>query len=183
MTRFNFLGRDRIGEITEMLLLVRVPGVRGPFIVAAASLLLLGFLQALEDWRVSHAAAHLANLVDRDAQMSATREKLHLMSRNVAHLLEIQAYVRGVRQSGFNRAVEIAFIGNCLPSHVWLTTLRYVETGWVLTGGAQQVSDVGSAMLALNKLPDITSTTLVAAHSTERGGEGVQYEIRLGRRR
>jgi Tfp pilus assembly protein PilN len=181
MTRFNYLAPDRMERLALILGIFREGRLRAPITAVALSFLLLGMARAVEDWRIQKISAGIEALRIRENAIAAARARVQALSTDVARLQRIADYVRSVRRSGAERAEELASIGNSLPSHVWLTAIRETESGWAITGGARNVADVGGAMLALERIPRVTSAILVSTQGSEHE-RAISYEMRLGRR-
>jgi Tfp pilus assembly protein PilN len=181
--RFNYLAPNRFERLAVFAGSLREARLRGPLLAIALSLVLLGVVRGVEDWRITAVGIRLDSIRGREAATAATRKHVQLLSTDVARLEKIDEYVRAVRQSGTERAQELAAIGNTLPNHVWVTAIRDTENGWAITGGARDVADVASALLALERVPRIVSTTLVSTQGGDRDDLWVQFEMRLGRRR
>ncbi len=182
MIRFNYLVPDRLERAARVADAVRDPRVRAPLVAASLALIFLGTVRGVEDWRIAALEHELAVARSHDAATSIARTQVASLTAEVARLRRIDDYVRSVRRSGSERAEELASIGNTLPAHVWLTAIRDTGSGWSITGGARAVADVGSALLALERVPRVASTMLVSAQRGDREGLAVQYELRLGRR-
>lgn len=183
MIRFNYLAPDRMSRFVLFLGSLRESAMRGPILAVALSFLLLGAARAVEDWRLRVVHVRLQEMSIREAGTLASRKRVQALTTDVVRLEKIDEYVRAVRRSGVDRAEELAAIGNSLPTHVWLTAIRDTDAGWSISGGARNVADVGTAMLALEHVPRVTSATLVAAQSGDRDERSVQYEMRLARSR
>jgi len=179
--RFNYLAPDHTARIARYLGSLREARLRRPIAAVAFAFVLLGTARGVEDWRLHAADVRVETIRGREAAIATARRSVQALSTDIARLERIDEYVRAVRRSGAERAEELASIGNSLPLHVWLTAIRDTEGGWAITGGARNVSDVGSAMLALERVPRIASTTLVSAQGSERE-RLILYELRLGRR-
>jgi hypothetical protein len=181
--RFNYLGPDRVGQAAAALAALREPQLRTPLLAVALVLVSLGAGRAIEDARVARAGEELQGMRERAAAIEPMRRRMHALSTDITRLTQIQAYVHEIRRSGIEHAAELALIGNLLPAHVWLTAIRDVDTGWALSGGARALSDVGTALLALEKIPRTTSTALVSAQASDRDEHAITYEMRLERGR
>jgi hypothetical protein len=181
--RFNYLAPSRASELGLLLGGLRDSSMRAPILAIAVSLLLLGTARALEDERLRVAQDRLQSVGIRQAAIVADRKRVQALTTDVGRLEKIDDYVRTVRRSGVERAEELAAIGNALPRHVWLTAIRDTDAGWAISGGARNVADVGTALVALERVPRVTSTVLVATQSGDRDERSIQYEMRLGRPR
>jgi Tfp pilus assembly protein PilN len=179
--RFNYLAPDRMERVAFVLAALREGRLRVPIAAVALSFLLLRVARSVEDWRIAQISAGIEALRARESAIAAARLRVGALSTDVTRLQRIAEYVRSVRRSGVERAEELASIGNSLPLHVWLTAIRDTEGGWAISGGARNVADVGGAMLALERVPRVTSAMLVSAQGSERE-HTISYEMRLGRR-
>jgi Tfp pilus assembly protein PilN len=182
VNRFNYLPPDRRAQAATFFEALREPHLRTPIVAVALALLLVGGVRAVEDRRMNAALRHLETLEQREAAVAPARRRVQALSTDITRLTKIANDVHGVRVSGIMQAEELAEIGNSLPAHVWLTAIRDADAGWSITGGARRISDVGSAMLALEHVPRITSATLVSTQAADRSDRSVEYELRLERR-
>jgi Tfp pilus assembly protein PilN len=183
VNRFNYLAPAGLARWDAIVRRLRDPALRRPFFAFAIATVLVGIACAVEDRRLDAAARRLAVMRAREATIARPRSGLRALSDQIERLKKIDDEVRLVRLSGRARVAELAAIGNSLPPHVWLDTIRQSENGWAITGGARAVADVGSAMLALERAAGVGATTLVWARGGERDASSVRYEMRLGRGR
>jgi Tfp pilus assembly protein PilN len=181
VTRFDYLPhRGHSGVAIRRLGLVIDNRIRGPLAALIATLILVALLAGASIVRLHSAqdayiaaSGRLANDASALAQVREIRADALDGTRLIEHAAQLRA-------TNVRSADELVWIGNRLPAHVWLRSLRKENDGYVLEGTALHVSDVGAAILALHDRTHPTVPQLVSLRNDPGASPArVNYRLRV----
>jgi Tfp pilus assembly protein PilN len=181
VNRINYLGAGRSMALDfkprGLAIDNRLRGPLGTLIACITLVALLGFVQLTR--------LHVAQ--DRYARASirlmtgeyALRDSVALRTR-VMRDAQLVDYVNGLQRTSLTSANELTWIGNRLPAHTYLRTLRFENGTYTLEGTSDRAAAVGTAMLALRDAGHATLPQLVSLRDD--GGStpaSVRYILRV----
>lgn len=128
---------------------------------------------------------HIRNLqaqaLDQESAIAANalrRAEAKALANDVAHYQEFARQAQLFRRTGADAAIEVARVGNRVPSGVWLDGLAHTGTGYDLTGGARSIDAVSGAILALGSaLPGNAASLVNVANKPD---DGIAFSARVG---
>jgi hypothetical protein len=185
VNRFDYLGGLRRTSAASGSSSIAIDNrIRVPLAAFLAAITIAGAINLVQLTRL-HAA-----------QRSYARTSLHLMldepalreagvlRARIVRETQLVEFVSGLRQTSLGRANELAWIGNHLPAHTWLRTLRYENGNYMLDGTSDRAAAVGTAMVALRDATHATATQLVSLHDDGGSTEPhVRYTLRVEQQR
>jgi Tfp pilus assembly protein PilN len=122
-------------------------------------------------------AAHvLALAVAADAPLRTASRRVAL---DIARYQEFARELALARHTGPDVARAIVRIGNAVPARVWLDTLVPVDGHVELTGTAESVDAVGTALDSLGRDVPQTATALVSLERRDVSGSELRFSARV----
>jgi Tfp pilus assembly protein PilN len=133
---------------------------------------------AIEQFRLS-GLRHAAESLEQAVALNATRRReLAAMAADVARLEQLQREAETRRRSGNAVAATLIAIGNAVPMRVWLDDIDQSNTGFVVSGGASSLDDVGDALVAVERaMPGFAPS--LANISREDSGPVLHFSVQL----
>jgi hypothetical protein len=144
-------------------------------IVVAIALLGIG-IETLRMHRLGAAARDAETALAVRAPERTESQRLALA---VARYQEIAREAAAVRRSGGAAAVEIARIGNAVPSRVWLDSLAHSSNGFDLVGGTTSVDTLSGAILTLGDALPGRAASLVSIDNRDAAADGIRFTARI----
>ncbi len=145
--------------------------------IAAVVALLGAGIEALRIHRLTGAVAEADGAIAARAPQRAQAKRLAL---DVARYQQFARQAQLFRRSGSDVAIDMARIGNEVPSGVWLDQIAHEQDAYDLSGGSRSVSVISGAMLSLDNAIPGTAASLVDIQN--RGDDGVHFSARVAPR-
>lgn len=111
---------------------------------------------------------------------SATRRaETKSLALEVARYQEFAREARSLRRSGPDAVIEIARIGNSVPSHVWLESLNREMRGYRVAGRSQSVDSLSGTILSLGRALPGAGASVIDIDNRAADGEGTIFSAKL----
>ena len=133
---------------------------------------------AVQEIRLSTLRHHAETLEVSVAANSVRRREIAAMAADVARLQQLQHESEHRRRSGNSVAATLIAIGNAVPLRVWLDDIDQNANGYIVSGGATSLDDVGDTLLAVARsMPGYASS--LANVSREQYGQRLHFSVLL----
>jgi hypothetical protein len=177
MIRANLLPREP-SAVQAFGLSLAVEDVRrcsAVLLVAACVVAAISSVQIARARRLENAAAMLERRLDLQAE---ARTRIAILGREVARLQRIERESLAAHYTGNAAAVEVAAIGNAIPSGVWLSGMEHRIDGYFLSGGAPNIQAVAETLRRIATTKRENSVRLSNLTSTH-ARPGLSFSARL----
>jgi Tfp pilus assembly protein PilN len=134
---------------------------------------------SLETLRIVHLEGDVAEQERAVDVRSIEREAANAVALETARYERIDRDAHIYRSSGNAIAVQIARIGNRIPSDVRLDTIEHAETGFTINGDARSIAAIGNAMTAIAGVPDIRRADLVSIDADRSSADSAAFTANL----
>jgi len=184
MIRFNYLAKPQRSFRPRFGAVAIDDRVRGPLAALSAIIVLTSSLGLAQFTRLRAAEnAYTRASIRLTADAPAVRA-VETLRADVLRATRLDDGLGALRRTNLAHANELTWIGNRLPAHTWLRSLRYDSGGFWLEGTSERAAEVGAALLALVDAGHATIPQLVSLHDDPGGGSNrVSYSLRLATRR
>ena len=181
MNGFDYLsGARRAGFNTRPSGLTIDNRLRIPLAAFVAAITLVTMLGIVQFARLHAAQNRYEHASIRLAAGEPALDEIGAVRARVARDSRIVDAVAGLKRTSLDRANELTWIGNRLPTHTWLRALRFENGDYTLEGTSDRAAAVGAALLALRSAapaarPQLVSLSDDGTHAAPR----VRYTLRL----
>ena len=128
-----------------------------------------GIAFAAQHVRLAIALGEAQRLEERVLQNAGRREHIRTTAADVARLQQLLREAESRRLSGNEIAATLAAIGNAVPAPVWLEGIDRRSDGFVVTGGAETLDQVGDTLVSVARTMPAAQPSLGALSLDERG--------------
>jgi hypothetical protein len=130
---------------------------------------------SLEAMRIAHLEAGVSEqerVIDARSFERASAKDLAL---ETARYERIDRDARLYRSSGNDIALQIARIGNRVPSGVWLDTMEHTDSGYTVSGDARSIARIGDAIAGFASVTKISQADLVSIDASRSNTEPARF--------
>lgn len=152
----------------------KIDFIRAGLTFAAVALLSLG-IQFTYDAQANNKQSELDDINNHLAAMATQTNTLGQLSADVHRLQEIQRDSDWLKASGQTAALRLALLGNAVPPGAWVEHITHDKTGWVISGGVNDLKTLPIVARDFNKV----SPGLITSFSNIDTQKNINYKMSI----